>query len=216
MAIQITNDPLNQFLDNLPRYALELRRQDAQRDQFNRQQSLREQAARNQQTLFDLTRDRQKYQSEVFRNMLDTQVDYRNAKSKWDNYVKNNQSLLDQFEDRQKAFFGVGAPKTFENFLERKSAFNKRLGITENVVKTDKALAELKSLPDLSAIKPKELLPPKNVELNPSLYSFATQQILPTRDQDIQNLYSIFGGTRMGYTVPSEFTMQNIVSRSTR
>ena len=103
----------------------------------------------------------------------------------------------------------------FEDFLERKSAFNKRLGITENVVKTDKALAELKSLPDLSAIKPKEILPPKNVELNPSLYTFATQQILPTRDQDIQNLYNIFGGTRMG-SVPSEFTMQNIVARSTR
>ncbi len=215
MAIQITNDPLNQFLDNLPRYALELRRQDAQRDQFNRQQSLREQAARNQQTLFDLTRDRQKYQSEVFRNMLDTQVDYRNAKSKWDNYVKNYQNELDMFEDRQKAFFGVGAPKSFEEFLEKRSAYSTRVGAKENVITAQKALAELRSLPDLSAIKPKEILPPKNVELNPSLYTFATQQILPTRDQDIRDLYNIFGGTRMG-AVPSEFTMQNIVARSTR
>ena len=46
MSIQITNDPLNSFLDNLPNYVLELRRQDAQRDQFNRQQVLREEAAK--------------------------------------------------------------------------------------------------------------------------------------------------------------------------
>ena len=64
MSIQITNDPINQFLDNLPRYALELRRQDQQRAQFNRQMKLREQAARNQQTLFDLTRNRQKFESD--------------------------------------------------------------------------------------------------------------------------------------------------------
>lgn len=44
MSIQITNDPINQFLDNLPRYALEMRRQDAQREQFDRQQRFREEA----------------------------------------------------------------------------------------------------------------------------------------------------------------------------
>ena len=34
MAIQITQDPINQFMDNLPSYALDLRRQDQQAKQF--------------------------------------------------------------------------------------------------------------------------------------------------------------------------------------
>ena len=77
MSIQITNDPINQFLDNLPRYALELRRQDKQRNQFDRQMALREKAAKNQQTLFDLTRDRQKFESDLFKNQYEFQKEYR-------------------------------------------------------------------------------------------------------------------------------------------
>ena len=66
MAIQITNDPINHFLDNLPKYALDLRRQDLQARQFDRQMDLREQADARQQTLFDLTREKQQFASNVF------------------------------------------------------------------------------------------------------------------------------------------------------
>ena len=52
MSIQITNDPINQFLDNLPRYALEMRRQDSQREQFNRQMLLREEAEKRAQMAY--------------------------------------------------------------------------------------------------------------------------------------------------------------------
>ena len=96
MSIQITNDPINQFLDNLPRYALELRRQDQQRDQFNKQMVLREKAAKNQQTLFDLTRDKQKYQSEVFRNQLETTSDYRNAVKGYEKHQSEYQDLIEK------------------------------------------------------------------------------------------------------------------------
>ena len=44
-----------------------MRRQDSQAAQFDRRMDLHEQAAANQQTLFDLTRNRQKFTSDVFK-----------------------------------------------------------------------------------------------------------------------------------------------------
>ena len=213
MSIQITNDPLNSFLDNLPNYVLELRRQDAQRDQFNRQQVLREEAAKQQKTLFDLTRDRQKYASDVYKEKINVTTDYRNAKREWQDYNQKNENLLEMWEDRKKAFLGIGAPKSFEDFLEKRSAYSAKVGAEENVVTAKKALAELRSLPDLSAIKPKEMLPPKGLELDASLYGFAMDQLLPTQEDDIKEIFNIFGGTRMG-AVPSEFAQQNNIARS--
>ena len=77
MAIQITNDPINQFLDNLPKYALDLRRQDLQARQFDREMDLREQADAMQQTLFDLTREKKQFASNVFKEQYKYQQDYR-------------------------------------------------------------------------------------------------------------------------------------------
>ena len=77
MAIQITNDPLNSFLDNLPRYALEMRRMDNQRAQFNRQMVIKEKAAANQQTLFDMAKNQRQFESDVYNEKLRAQQDYR-------------------------------------------------------------------------------------------------------------------------------------------
>jgi hypothetical protein len=120
MAIQITNDPINQFLDNLPRYALELRRQDRQRDQFERQMVLREKAAKNQQTLFDLTRDRQKFESELFKNQYEFQKQYRDTKKEWADYRKKYSREFSSYNEAAKGsggFLGLGsliAPRSYE------------------------------------------------------------------------------------------------------
>ena len=195
MSIQITNDPINQFLDNLPRYALELRRQDQQRDQFNKQMVLREKAAKNQQTLFDLTRDKQKYQSEVFRNQLETTSDYRNAVKGYEKHQSQYQDLIEKYKKRQTVFpLGLGKPLSYDDFLERGS----KGPLNPITARYKKALLDYKSQKDLSKIRPKEILPPVGVEIDKSLMDFANQQILPTREQDINTLFNIFGGSQMG------------------
>ena len=182
MAIQITNDPINQFLDNLPRYALELRRQDQQRDQFNRQMELREQAAKNQQTLFDLTRNQQKFQSDIFQAHYNAQADLRNAKRKRENYVKENQDLIDS---HKRSFFSRATGEDYEDFLKRKkrgASFDlgiaKTFGLPRDenisrVNKINKAIEGKKNLPDVSKIKPQEIPVPSGLEFTPSLYNFA-------------------------------------------
>jgi len=90
MAIQITNDPLNSFLDNLPRYALEMRRMDNQRSQFNRQMVLKEKAAANQQTLFDMAKNQRQFESDVYNEKLRAQQDYRLGVKKYEAFNKDN------------------------------------------------------------------------------------------------------------------------------
>tara|TARA_R100000234_G_scaffold4686_1_gene3604 strand:- start:652 stop:1290 length:639 start_codon:yes stop_codon:yes gene_type:complete len=206
MSIQITNDPINQFLDNLPRYALELRRQDQQRDQFNRQMELREQAAKNQQTLFDLTRNKQKYQDEVFRNQLQTTSDYRNAIRGYEKHQKKYQDLVEQYKKSQRSgFLGIGKPTSYDEFLSRRASGP----LNEVSARYKQALLDYKSQKDLSKIRPKEILPPKGVEIDKSLMDFANEQILPTRAQDINRLFNIFGGNQMG-TVSAPFAIQQL------
>ena len=218
MAIQITNDPINQFLDNLPRYALELRRQDRQRDQFNRQMKLREQAAKNQQTLFDLTRDRQKFESELFKNQYEFQKQYRDTKKEWADYRKKYSREYSSYNEAAKGsggFLGLGsliAPRSYEQHIERMS----RVTRGADRQRAQQALKEYRELPALDSIRPKELPIPKNIEFDKSLFGMATANLQPVIDDDINKLFQLFGGSQMGRPVDSFLSYQNVESRSAR
>ena len=127
MSIQITNDPINQFLDNLPRYALEMRRQDSQREQFNRQMLLREEAekrakdrATRERTLFDLLTVEQEYRDKVFRERVDLQQKLRLSAKKNREFAKDNDNLLSDYEDMPDFL----KPKTFKKYLERQKTLS--------------------------------------------------------------------------------------------
>ena len=219
MAIQITNDPINQFLDNLPRYALELRRQDAQASQFDRQMDLREQAAGNQQTLFDLTRNKQKFQSDIIKEQMGYHQDFRNAKNKWSDYRKDYESEYESYKQAAKAegkFLGFGsliAPKDYEHHLSRLI----KMSSGGQKVELEKAMKEYKSLPDLSKIRPKEIPIPENLEFDQSLFGFATQHNLqPAIDDEINKLYAMFSGNQMGIATDSYLSYQNIQAKEAR
>lgn len=217
MSIQITNDPINQFLDNLPRYALELRRQDRQRDQFNRQMVLREQAAKNQQTLFDLTRNQQKFQSDIFRSHYNAQADLRNAKKAREEYVKKNQNLLSEHKN---SLYSRAKGESFDDFLQRRKKYEEfNLGIAKrlNIPFRDKNISRVntvnqaiegkKNLPDISKIRPEEVPVPAGLEFNQSLYNFAVNNnIQKTVDDELAQLRSIFNIP--GTFTPSEFQIQ--------
>ena len=218
MAIQITNDPINQFLDNLPRYALELRRQDQQRDQFNRQMELREQAARNQQTLFDLTRNQQKFQSEVLKSHYNAQADLRNAKREREKYTSKNQNLIEQHD---RSFYSKLRRESYDDFLKRKKR-NEELTLSfanalklpnrdkniSRVNEVNQAIEGYDNLTDrYSKIRPKEIPVPDGLEFNPSLYNFAVNNnIQKTLDDELAQLRSIFNIP--GTFTPSEFQIQ--------
>jgi len=219
MAIQITNDPINQFLDNLPRYALELRRQDAQAAQFDRQMDLREQAAENKQTLFDLTRNKQKFQSDIIKEQMGYHQDFRNAKNKWSDYRKDYESEYESYKQAAKAegkFLGFGsliAPKDYEHHLSRLI----KMSSGGQKVELEKAMKEYKSLPDLSKIRPKEIPIPENLEFDQSLFGFATQHNLqPAIDDEINKLYAMFSGNQMGIATDSYLSYQNIQAKEAR
>lgn len=217
MAIQITNDPINQFLDNLPRYALELRRQDQQRAQFNRQMELREQAARNQQTLFDLTRNQQKFQSEVLKAHYNAQADLRNAKREREKYTSKNQNLIEQHD---RSFYSKLRRESYDDFLKRKKR-NEELTLSfanalklpnrdkniSRVNEVNQAIEGYNNLPDVSKIRPKEIPVPAGVEFSPSLYNFAiNNNIQKSIDDELEQLRNIFNIP--GTFTPSEFQIQ--------
>ena len=218
MSIQITNDPLNQFLDNLPRYALELRRQDKQRNQFERQMALREKAAKNQQTLFDLTRDRQKFESDLFKNQYEFQKEYRDKRKEWQDYRKKYSRSYDSYQraaEGSNAFFGLGnliAPKSYEQHIERMAKVTRG----GDKIRAEQALKEYRELPALDKIRPKELTIPQNIEFNKTLFGLASANLQPTIDNDINRLFQTFGGSQMGRPIDSFLSYQNIESRSAR
>ena len=207
MAIQITNDPLNSFLDNLPRYALEMRRMDNQRAQFNRQMVLKEKAAANQQTLFDMAKNQRQFESDVYNEKLRAQQDYRLGVQKYEAFNKDNAKDLESWKFRrnvpvlgnleQDTF--IGDVKNKLKWEERNLKFAKFLGLPHN--KAQAKVNELKAkvdryedLPDMSKIKPKPVKPPEGLIMNKSLYDFAMENNMEsTVDETITSLQNILG-----------------------
>ena len=228
MAIQITNDPINQFLDNLPKYALELRRQDAQARQFDRQMDLKEKADERQQTLFDLTRNRQKFVSDVTREQWNYQTKFRNAKRDWNEWKLKNERQLDSWKTRRKYLPDGIAGRTYEDNLEirRNNAKGilwaaEKIGadtsnLRSRLADIDKQIADYKSLPNFSKITPKEVSIPENLEFDQSLLGFATQHNLqPTIQDEIQKYFTMLGGDQMGIQDPM-FEIQQIETQGMR
>jgi len=198
MSIQITNDPINQFLDNLPRYALEMRRQDAQREQFNRQMLLREEAekrakdrAARERTLFDLLTVEQEYRDKVFRERVDLQQKLRLSAKKNREFAKDNDNLLSDYEDMPDFL----KPKTFKKYLERQKTLSilnpkKR----ENLNKVINDYDDLITNYNPADIKPNEIPIPENLRFNKSLFDFTMDyNFQPARNQLLNNLYEVFG-----------------------
>ena len=191
MAIQITNDPINQFLDNLPRYALELRRQDQQRDQFNRQMELREQAAKNQQTLFDLTRNQQKFQSEILKSHYNAQADLRNAKREREKYTTKNQNLIEQHD---RSLYSKLSRESYDDFLKRKKRSEELTLSVANALKLPNRDRNISRVNEVN----------QAIE---GLYNFAVNNnIQKTLDDELEQLRNIFNIP--GTFTPSEFQIQ--------
>ena len=113
MSIQITNDPINQFLDNLPRYALEMRRQDAQLEQFDRQQNLREQAFKSADEQFNR---QQNLREQAFRS---AEIRYDKA----DKLAESREARLASQDARQKRLLDL----TFNTNQYVSSMFKERI-----------------------------------------------------------------------------------------
>jgi len=229
MAIQITNDPLNSFLDNLPRYALEMRRMDNQRSQFNRQMVLKEKAAANQQTLFDMAKNQRQFESDVYNEKLRAQQDYRLGVKKYEAFNKDNADDLESWKRRRNVpVLGgleqdtyVGDVKNKLKWEERNLSIGKFFGLPTE--KSQSRVNDLKSkidrhsdLPDMSKIKPKPITPPKGLVMNKSLYDFAMENNMEsTVDQTITSLQNILGiDPQIG--THSELYMQTLQAEGAR
>jgi len=133
MAIQITQDPINQFMDNLPQYALDLRRQDEQKRQFNANLDLRLKAEARAQEIYDINKTRAEMRSDIFESRYEAQRINRENKANLNEFIKDNAELYDDWSDYQKntqALTDSGIPgsniiagfrqKSFEDFLTMK------------------------------------------------------------------------------------------------
>ena len=233
MAIQITNDPINQFLDNLPKYALDLRRQDLQARQFDRQMDLREQADARQQTLFDLTREKQQFASNVIKEQYKYQQDYRNASNAWNDYKKKYDMELEKYKDNKKIpiIGDLMTPDYIVHMKRNKAAEEANLKSAEfwgkgrggaprikaRIDKLERAIKDYEALPDLSTIRPKELPIPEGLEFDQSLFGFATQANLQKSiDDEINQLYDLFGGSQMGRASEGYLSIQQAEIGSSR
>ena len=185
MAIQITQDPINNFMDNLPRYALDLRRMEIQKDQFNQQMDLRKQAAERDQTIFEQQQARNQYVSDLIESMQEAQFANNKVKRDIDSWAKENAELRDEFENYDKSFIGniqqtlgVG-PKNLLEFMETKTKDRTvtRDGITtviEPASVTQDQIDEYKDLINrrIKYIEPKEIPIPEGVILDESLLNY--------------------------------------------
>ena len=133
MAIQITQDPINQFMDNLPQYALDLRRQDEQKRQFNENLALRKAAEAREQEVYNINKTRAEMRSDIYESRYEAQRINRENKANLNEFIKDNAELYDDWSDYQKntqALTDSGIPgsniiagfrqKSFEDFLTMK------------------------------------------------------------------------------------------------
>lgn len=135
MAIQITQDPINQFMDNLPQYALDLRRQDEQKRQFNENLALRKAAETRAQEVYDINKTRQEMLSDIFENRYEAQRINRENKANLAEFKRDNAEIYDDWEEynqrtknltNEDNFFAnlvAGSrAKSFEDYLSMKDS----------------------------------------------------------------------------------------------
>jgi len=201
MALQIRQDYANQLMDQLPRYALELRRQDRQHKQFQAMQNLRESAESRNKTLFDMIQDQRKYASDVNKAEYEAQFRMRDAQDDWRKFQKDYPHLIEGYKLAQEGKgslvtgFGLFAPRDFKHYLEK----------ANKIRKTDTTTAAIKdytALPDIASIQIKEIKPPEGLIMDQNLLGMAISNLQQSKTDVINNLYGMFGGTQMGMVDP--------------
>ena len=220
MALQIRQDYANQLMDQLPRYALELRRQDKQHEQFQAMQNLREAAEARNKTLFDMAYDRQTYASKVFKSQIEARAKLREDEVASEAYTTEHGELQDQYKDNYVPYL---SPDTYKKHLERidkyvpETVFGKKLssfGLRDKEEYT-------KALKDLNTLKkdinpedwvPKYIPPPDDLIIDPSLLHLVTGSMQPSRTSAINDALSALG--LGGHLTSPMFSLQEDYSRS--
>ena len=131
MAIQITQDPIGNFLNNLPRYALELRRQDQQANDNDRRLKLAEEAAEMRKTEYQQRLDNKTFFSDLYKESYDLQRMQRKANNDFEAVKQKLATQQDDYNELEKEAEGQGfigsvymnnfVGNTFEKYLEKQS-----------------------------------------------------------------------------------------------
>ena len=219
MALQIRQDYANQLMDQLPRYALELRRQDKLHEQFQAVQNLREAAEARNKTLFDMAYDRQTYASKVFKSQIEARAKLREDEVASEAYTSEHGEIHDQYKDNK----GFLSANTYKKHLERvdkyvpETIFGKKLssfGLRDKEEYT-------KALKDLNTLKkdinpedwvPKYIPPPDNLIIDPSLLNLVVGSMQPSRTSAINDALSALG--LGGHLTSPMFSLQEDYSRA--
>ena len=214
MAIQITQDPINQFMDNLPQYALDLRRQDEQKRQFNENLALRKAAEARTQEIYKINQTRQEMLSDIFENRFEAQRINRENKSNLAEFKKDNAEIYDDWEEyNQKTknlteldsfipnLISGSRAKSFEDYLSMKDS--EQLSSYVPFIKKDNTFQDLRDeFVDLNE-KAIAVERPKAIDFNDypdvilteSLMSYALEnEALNMRNSElIDNISGAFG-----------------------
>ena len=214
MAIQITQDPINQFMDNLPQYALDLRRQDEQKRQFNENLALRKAAEAREQEVYDINKTRAEMRSDIFENRFEAQRINRENKANLNEFIKDNAELYDEWSDYQNTtqtltdsnFPGSNIlagfrAKSFADYLSLKDS--EQLSSYVPFVKEDNTFKDLRSEYENLSEKAIAVERPKAIDFNDypdvildeSLMSYALEnEALNMRNNEvIDELSGMFG-----------------------
>jgi hypothetical protein len=220
MALQIRQDYANQLMDQLPRYALELRRQDKQHEQFQAMQNLREAAEARNKTLFDMAYDRQTYASKVFKSQIEARAKLREDEVASEAYTSEHGEIQDQYKDNYVPYL---SPNTYKKHLERidkyvpETIFGKKLSTFGLRDKSEYT----KALTDLNTLKkdvnpedwvPKYIPPPDNLIIDPSLLNLVVGSMQPSRTSAINDALSALG--LGGHLTSPMFSLQEDYSRA--
>tara|TARA_R100000900_G_scaffold93654_1_gene72738 strand:+ start:2224 stop:2895 length:672 start_codon:yes stop_codon:yes gene_type:complete len=207
MAIQITQDPIGNFLNNLPRYALELRRQDQQANDNDRRLKLAEEAAEMRKTEYQQRLDNKTFFSDLYKESYDLQRMQRKANNDFEAVKQKLATQQDDYNELEKEAEGQGfigsiymnnfVGNTFEKYLEKQS----KPGFFGGEPAVNPALyEEFKTSRDnaIDAIntRPSEIDIPDNVILDESYLGYINSynQNLKTEQERLNQLTKQFGG----------------------
>ena len=189
MAIQITQDPINNFMDNLPRYVLDLRRIEQQNEQFNKELDFRMEVDKRKAIAFDEKMKQNQYQSDLIKSMIDAQYKNNQVKRDVEAWQKSNSKIRDEWENYDESLIGnfrqtVGTgPKNLLEFMEMKSKPEMRVNrfgekyITKQADVTQEQIDNYKQIIDRATVyvEPEKVEIPEGLIMNENLLNWANQ-----------------------------------------
>lgn len=188
MAIQITQDPINNFMDNLPRYVLDLRRIEQQDEQFNKELNFRMQVDKRNADAYEERLKQNQYQSDIIKSMIDAQSKNNQVKRDVEDWQRSNSKLRDDWENYDQSFFGnvqqsLGlGPTSLLDFMETKTkdktmTRDNTTIVTEPASITQQQINDYKEIIDRATkyVEPVEVEIPENLIMNENLLNWANQ-----------------------------------------